>query len=400
MDTTQLSLRYSDSIPDKVQEQLAKFKQLIDTKSAVRCKILANFGLDLEQSYSKGFDVYKGFVLELSKDYTLTEHDKFWLHPELLKTRQLYKSKSNDVKENIATKSFNIGNCGSSVAMYTTHTFDDLGGYQEEEYVIVDTSKDDVSQLAIDHWINSNADMRQVYSDLHTLKFDGMTMKDHTQQYIDEIVEQVGDLELVSSTAYNTFLRSKDTYLFYNHALKASEKEKALVHISPLIGYAQVKGKGMEFESDLLSSSDYLDISKFNEQQRKRAYVSCRWNGKSIINTYCLRKPVENFKSWLGDEKIVSYRMEQGYFSNSNSIVDKLDPAIVLFLTPVATDIPEEKAQQVHSYVKKNIIKLPATPELLQRLVKNHWQTVFSKKYISSGDTLALPRDLLEELLE
>ena len=59
--------------------------------------------------------------------------------------------------------------------------------------------------------------------------------------------------------------------------------------------------------------------------------------------------------------------------------------------------IPEEK--DVHSHIKKNIIKLPATKELLHRLVDKHWKTVFSKKFISTGDNLALPRDLLKELL-
>lgn len=398
MDTTQLALRYHDGIPEKLKDQLSNFQQLVDTKGAVRCKILANFGLDLEQTYSKGYDIYKGFVLELSKDYTLSQHDKFWLHPELLKTRNLYKAKSTEVKENISKKTFNIGACGSSVAFYTTHSFDEIGGYKEEDYVIVDTSKDDIAQSAIDHWINSGAEMRQVYADLHTLKFDGQTVKDHTEDYIQAIVEDVGDLELMSTSSYNTFLRSKDTFLFYNHALKADPSEKALVHISPLMGYAQVKGKGVEFESDLLSSSDYLDISKFTEEQRRRAYVSCRWNGKNIINTYCLRKPVQNFKNWFGEEKIVSYRMETGYFSNC-PIVDKLDPQIVLFLTPEATMIPEEK--EVHSYVKKNIVKLPATQELLQRIVQDgHWQTLFSKKFISNGNNLALPRELLQKLLK
>jgi len=397
MDTSQLSLRFPNGIPRKLKDQLSKFQQLIDTKGAVRCRILSNFGQDIEQSYSKGYDIYKGFVLELSKDYSLTQHDKFWLHPELMKTRNLYKSKTSEAKENISNKTFNIGACGSSVAYYTTHSFDELGGTTKEDFVIVDTSENDVAQSAIDHWINSGADMRQVYSDLHTLKFDGKTLKDHTEKYIEGITSNVGDLELVSSTAYNTFLRSKDTFLFYNHALKANTEERALVHISPLMGYAMVKGKGMEMESDLLSCSDYLDISKFTEQQRRRAYVSCRWNGKSIINTYCLRKPVENFKDWLGEEKIVSYRMETGYFS-SCPIVDRLSPEIVLFLTPEATLIPEQK--ETFSYVKKNIIKLPATPELLQKLVTEHWQTVLSKKYISSGDNLALPRELLEKLLQ
>lgn len=398
MDTTQLRIRYPEGIPQKLEEELHQFQQLIDSKGAVRCRILANFGKDIELSYSKGYDIFKGFVLELSKDYTLSEHDKFWLHPQLLKTRNLYESPSREVKDTIANNKFNIAPCGSSVAFYTTHSFDEIGGYKEQDFVIIDSSKDDIAETAVDHWINGAADMRKVYSDLHTLKFDGKTLKDHTDEYLDEIKESVGDLQLVSTSSYNTFLRSKDTYLFYNHALKANSNEKALIHISPLMGYAMVKGRGQEFEADLLSSSDYLDVSKFTEEQRKRAYVSCRWDGRNIVNTFTLRKPIENYKKWFDEEKITSYRMETGYFSNTPNVIDKLDPEIILFLSPEATMIPQEK--DVHSHIKKNIIKLPATKQLLHRLVDKHWKTVFSKKFISTGDNLALPRDLLKELIK
>ena len=91
----------------------------------------------------------------------------------------------------------------------------------------------------------------------------------------------------------------------------------------------------------------------------------------------------------------MTYRMESGYFSNSN-ISDKLDPKIVLFLTPEATLIPEEVS--VHSHVMKNIIKLPATEELLTKIAKDNWKQLFSKKYIS-GDNLALPRDLVKKFI-
>lgn len=396
MDATQLKLQFPEGIPAKLQAHVDKFQNLVDNRGAIRVKLLSNFGLCIEESYTKGYDVFKGFVIELKSDYKLSASDKFWLHPELLKTRNLYKSSSKDVKEKVAKQKFDISSCGSSVALYTTHSFDEIGGYKEEDYVIIDTAKEDIAMSALDHWINSSATMRQVYSDLHTLKFDGKTLKEHTTDHIKSMATNIGDLELVSSSNYNTFLRSENSFLFYNHAFNCSAQKKALVHISPLMGYCMIKGRGKEFESDLLSCSEYLDISKFNDEQRRRAYINCRWEGKGIVNTYTLRKPISNYKSWLGEEKVTSFRMETGYFSNT-PIVDKLDPAIVLFLTPEATQIPEEK--EVYSHIKKNIVKLPATEELLVKLVKNHWKDVFSKKFVASGDNLALPRHLLKELI-
>lgn len=398
MDTTELNQRYPNGIPDNLQEDLAKFENLINNKGVIRVKILSNFGQDLEQSYSKGYPIYKGFVIELNREYTLSEHDKFWLHPQLMKTRNLYKATGEDVKTKVANKTFDISTYASSVALYCTHAFDEIGGYAEENFVIVDTSKDDISEAALDHWFNAKSSLKDVYNEMHVLKFDGKTIEQHTNEYINDIVNEIGDLSKVSSSKYNVFYKSNNSFLFYNHALKSEENEKALIHISPMMGYVLIKGRGREFESDLMSTDQYLNINNFTEEQRKRAYVNCKWDGKNVVNTFTLRKPVEHYKSWLGEEKTVSYRMENGFFSNTPNIVEKLNPKLVLFLTPESTLIPEEK--EVFTHIKRNILKLPATEELLSKLIKKHWKKVFSKKYVSSGDNLALPRELLKELLD
>lgn len=369
---------------------------MVDNKGALSVKVLSNFGLDVEQSFSKGFNIYKGFVLELDASYRLDTTDRFWLHPQLMKTRKLFRATEEGTKEKVASMKFDISNCASSTALYTTHEFDEIGGYKEQDYVIVDTSNDDVAIGALTHWMNAKSELRDVYNEMHTMKVDGKTLQEHTEELIGNISKSIEGLELVSSSSYNVFYRANNSFLFYNHALKCnSTEEKALVHISPLMGYALCKSRGQAFESDLMSSSNYLDISKFTEEQRRRAYVSCRWDGKNIVNTFCLRKPIENWKQWFGEENITTYRMETGYFSNT-PIVDKLDPKVVLFLTPEATAIPEEK--EIHSHIKKNIVKLPATDELLVKLAQDHWKQVFSKKY-QSGDSLALPRELLLKLI-
>ena len=99
MDITLLEQRYTEGIPTKLKQHLQKFQNLIDNKEVIRVKILSNFGLDLEQSFTKGYDIYKGFVIELGRDYKLNNTDKFWLHPQLMKTRNLYKASSDDTKE-------------------------------------------------------------------------------------------------------------------------------------------------------------------------------------------------------------------------------------------------------------------------------------------------------------
>jgi len=88
--------------------------------------------------------------------------------------------------------------------------------------------------------------------------------------------------------------------------------------------------------------------------------------------------------------------MESASFSSS-PIVEKLSPAAVLLLTPEATNIPEEKAVKLHKHILQNVIKMPASQEILQKLLRDHWKTLLSSKYVS-GDNLCLPRELVNIL--
>lgn len=393
MDTSDLLKRYPNGLSVKMKEDLKPFESLLENKSVLNVKVLANFGKDLEQSLSRGYNVYRGVVIELSGDYEMSETDKFWMHPQLFKTRALFKTSQPDIKSQLK-KEFAISNFSSSSAFYTTHFFDEIGGYREENYAIIDTSNDDVASSSLNHWTSSRLKISDIYNEMYTVKVDGKTMQQHAKAEVGKIANEMGDLTVLSTSSYNVLYRSNDSYFFYNNALKP-EGESALVHVSPLMGYNMISTDGKKaIAADLMASDEYLDISKFNDDQRKRAYVSCSWKGKNIINTFCLRKPIDNYKEYLGVGS-VTYRMESGYFSNSN-ISDKLDPKIVLFLTPEATLIPEEVS--VHSHVMKNIIKLPATEELLTKIVKDNWKQLFSKKYIS-GDNLALPRDLVKKFI-
>ena len=394
MNTDKLLKRYPNGLPEKIEQDLQPFKDLLKHKSVLSVKCLANFGKDLEQSLSRGYDIFKGVVIELSGDFELDEsRDRFWFHPQLLKTRTLYKTNKADIKSRLK-KEFAISDFSSSSGYYTTHYFDEIGGYKEENFAIIDTSNDKVASGSLNHWLTSKLKISDVYNEMNSVKIDGKTMQQHATAEINKIASNMGNLEKLSSVKYNVLYRSNDSYFFYNHALKPVGK-KALVHVSPLMGYNLVDTDEIALASDLMASNEYLDISKFKEEQRRRAYVSCSWKGKNIINTFCLRKPIDNYKEYLGSGS-VTYRMESGYFSNSN-ISDKLDPKIVLFLTPEATMIPEEV--DVHSHVMRNIIKLPATDEILQKIVKSHWRQLFSKKYIS-GENLALPRDLVKEIID
>jgi hypothetical protein len=162
------------------------------------------------------------------------------------------------------------------------------------------------------------------------------------------------------------------------------------------MGCAAVKNiEENHIESDLLSSSQYVNVNALQEEQRRRAMVDCKWKGKQIVNTYTMRKPIDNFKKWLEDKQATMYRMETGYFS-ANPIHSKLPSDIVLFLTPEKHLIPVETS--CHQHIRDGVIDVPANAENIQRLMDKHWKTLISKKYIK-GDSLLLPRNMIEESL-
>ena len=148
-------------------------------------------------------------------------------------------------------------------------------------------------------------------------------------------------------------------------------------------------------ESDLLSSSSYIDINKLNSEQRSRAFESCKWEGKNIVNTYTMRKPLDNYKNVLEAHNVTMYRLENGYFS-ANPVHSKLPADIVLYLTPEKDLIPQ--AASCHQHIRDGSIDMPASVENIAKLMKNHWRELISKKYVS-GDTLVLPREMVEESL-
>ena len=58
---------------------------------------------------------------------------------------------------------------------------------------------------------------------------------------------------------------------------------KALIHVSPLIGFVE-QSASAEVHSDLLSERDFLDVNKLEEGQRNRAYTDCYWTGSVVVN--------------------------------------------------------------------------------------------------------------------
>lgn len=346
----------------------------------VKFDLKPNFAKDIEQSLRHSVDIYKGVTVTLPTGYVLSKVDKAWLHPDLMKTRSVYSRSALD-------QSANVGDFSSLAGSYYTHKVDDIGSIKKEEFTVVDTG----------------IELENIWSEL----FEGMTVKQAYTKLCLTKLENNGVKKTILNTSidkanfiaknnkpkstyhYNMLYKGAGSYLFYNHVMKPVNG-KALVHISPLIGFVE-QNTTTEIHSDLLSEKDFLDVNKFQAEQRNRAYSDCYWTGGNVINTFTLRKPIANYKNLIKNS--VVYRMEKGVFS-PNPIVDKLPVDIILFLTPEAKNIPRRKFDQDLS---KNVVKMKASEDTLKKLTK-YYKSMF-KEHLFDGEHLLLPRDIVQRIV-
>ena len=158
MDTSQLKKVYPSGIPANVQSH-------IDHLSSLKLKmvLMPNFGKDVEQSLKHGVDIFKGMQVVIPQDYTLSAKDKAWFHPDLFRTRAMYKDTTVD-------QSANISDFGSLVGTYFRHTVDELGSMKKQKVKVVDNG------IEIQDWSNwFDASIKNVYSKMQLTKINNQS---------------------------------------------------------------------------------------------------------------------------------------------------------------------------------------------------------------------------------
>jgi len=366
MDITQLNERYPDGIPDALQVGISKFTEL-SKKKGIKCMVLmSNFSLDLEQSLLYGTDVYKGLIVQALPGYKLTDADRLWLHPQLSKTRSLYRG-------TVSLQDVSVPELNSSVGQYNTFEVDDLGAQHMEKYTIVDTAFSK-SKSFVNHWITCQNAMRDICNDYKEIELVKETEKEH-----DKIAS---GLELKSRHTYVALYKGANVYHFYNHVIKS--KGEAMVLQSPLMGYSLVSKTG-DVASDAFT--DLMDVNQLTQANRDRIYSDCSWSGKNLANTYVMRK---------GElVKGEAFRMVNCRIS-SNNIVDKLDTPTVLKLTPTSKNIPSNIS--CDRLQLTDVLRFGDSDEIAMKLLKANWRTMVSSKFFNDG-SLLVPRKMVEKHL-
>lgn len=372
MDTTQLQ-KQNKTLPGNTQKHIDDLQN-----ESLKFKLMPNFSKDIEQSYSKGTNMYKGLTVEIPSNYRLSEKDKKWFHPDLLRSRSIHKITQ--------TNSLTLDDFSSVVGTYYKSMVDELGDIKQERFIIVDTGIEDIIKPLWNGFFTGKT-IKEVYSEIQFAK----SGTDSISIIALKNAKKYAMTEVLSSYKYNMLFKGNGTYHFFNHVMKPT-MGKALVHVSPLIGFYEIQTSA-PVASDLLSEQTFIDINNLKKDQIKRVYNSCNWTGENAVNTFTMRKPIKNYKNYLKDS--VMYRMEKGQFSATN-LSDKLPLNIILFLTPKPENLPLEKANQFHPDVKNNVIRMKATDDSLSKLIP-YYKQLF-KENLFDGEDLVLSRELAQKL--
>lgn len=371
MNKEALQKRYPNGIPEDLQEGVSYFETL-SQKSGVRSvRLMSNFSKDLEHSLIHKTNVYKGIIVQVASNYELSESDRAWFHPELSKARSLYEGKHE------LPNGGELGEINSLAGTYSTYTVDEVGGQTVNYYTVVDSAAPALPQTTVNHWIVTRSSMKDVYSDYKTNKNDGETL----QQAGQSLRDKIGGTPTLTNE-YISLFKGANSYHFYNHAIKTNGE--ALVLQSALIGYARQNASG-DIASDSLKG--FMNVNELSDAHRSRVYNDCSWASDSLIHTHVMR---------MGDTvKGEPYRMVKAVFS-ANKVMGLLDASTTLQLTPTRANIPE--GVSCDEYTERDIIPFALKEETVHKVMKDHWRSLISSKFIR-GDKLLLPRAMVEKSL-
>ncbi|MAJ82660.1 MAG: hypothetical protein CMF41_07070 [Legionellales bacterium] len=381
MDSSSIKKLYNQKPPALVQTNVNEYEKL--TSNSLKSKLHVNFSKDVEQSLSNEQQIYKGLEVSVKSNYKLSSKDKAWFHPDLVRTRVMFKL---NTASKITNKAFSDGI--SSAASYYKNSVDELGDIKQEHFLIVDTGISDVLKEKYNGFFDSKKSIKEVYDFLNISKLDGKSLQAYS---LNKALGYVENAVVLASYHYNMLYKGANEYHFYNHVIKPVQG-KALVHVSPLVGFSEIQTSS-PLPSDLLSQSEYININALGKPQRERVFNSCNWVGSSAVNTFTMRKPIQPYKKMLKDS--VVYRMSKGSFSDTK-VADKLPLDVILFLTPEAKNIPESRSAQFHTDVKNNLVRMKITDDSLSKLIPFYKQ-LFKENFIE-GEHFVISRDLAKKL--
>lgn len=425
-----LNAIYGNDIPTELQDALKSLEEVLDKqKSLVKeVTVLPNCSIDqdrtihLQKHLSQDIKyVLQGLVVRVSPQYKLSYADAIWFHPEIGKGRSVYngtleKEQLNIVKEVDVQSAYPKENpiimspFQCDVGHYTNTSVDEMGLSSTENKVIVNVSLESLTFPLWSRYLMTNENMNNVYEHWHNLDVgNGRTVSETCAHVRNQIASKLcGNNTPVYKDQINALYYDGQSIFYANHAVKTPDQEEAnvLLHCSALSGYEMFHTKTNELflPSNLGLSSHNFKWDDMSENQQKRIFKDCAWEGNEGFNTYVLKPPAltsaqkkefEQRYKLFNCNRIV---MKCAKFS-SQPVRDLMKVSKLLELTPLKV---EDKTKRHGENVE---LKMALEYKPFEKLINNFEKIskvypnfhLFNKDLVKDG-YIKIPREIVKEL--
>ena len=384
------------NVMDRLEEQSGQVKSVT---------ILANFSVDKIASLQYGKEIVQGLVVQVSKEYTLSEADMSWFHPEIASGRSVF-----EVDQLIPSRKLSgleMDGLQSSVGSYTISRPDDFGCEEVKYHIVIDSSATASLQGLYQKWLSTGTTAEEVDKQWKRMKFgDQYGISKATEDARLATATQISSsAKLIYSDTVRAVLSDSSSVYFTNNVVKQTEG-LTLIKSSALGGYRtyNCNNDSIRFlPATLGQSNEFYSWNNMTRQNCTRIQNSCSWDGELTFNASVMTPPAITGPKIreMEDAYELSFRdtltMNTARFSPTDQVRDSMLPADILHLTP----------SQEHSSAAQNFISAPVNMEhpVLKQLMDNIQQIqvkwpdfkLFNPQIMKDG-RLKIPKSIYREL--
>jgi hypothetical protein len=441
LNVSPLNSIYGNDIPADLQDALKFLEQHLQKqkKHVQEVTILPNCSIDhdrtihLQQTVSKDIKfVLQGVIVTLSPEYRLSYADAVWFHPEMAKGRSVYNLKTSITKEDL-NKVREIHHVDGKydkdepammspfhcdVGHYTSTEVDDMGLSSTNNRLIVNVSLEALTYPLWRQYLLTNELVGKVYENWTSMDMgNGKSIMDTSAHVRNEIVCKITNQTMhdtiktqIYSDQVNALYSDGANVYFTNHAVKTPkdvENVNVLLHNSALSGYEMYNTKTEELfvPSNIGLSSKTFNWNDMSEQQRKRIFEDCTWEGDEGFNTYVLKPPAlvsvkkKSFEQKYGLFNGYKLRMKIAKFS-SQPVRDFIEIGKLLKLTPL--EAPATHSRHGDNIELKMSLEYQPFSTLMnkfEKISKEHPEfQLFNTDLVSNG-YIKIPREIIKKLI-
>lgn len=363
-------------------------------------QVLSNFSIDQDISMLMGVDVVQGIVVVLDKQYQLSEADMSWFNPSIGHGRSVFSTNNPLTRDKLAEQTGFSSSCGE----FSITTQDEFGCDQTERRLVVDCGADEQLFPLYKKWLSQKTTVGDLDKQWKKMKFgDIVSVPEFAKQQRFQIAKQMdANCELIQSDTVNNVLSDMTHVYFLNNAVK--NKPTTLVKTSALGGFRLFKSlsdKQRFVPTNMGIANSFYSWDKMTPQNMQRIEMTCSWTGRNNFNTQVMRPPlltdVRKFENEYQLIQNTNLRMNLAQFSNSDDIVDKMEPREIYNITPGTkhmvngSDTISSPVNMDHVILKRLMNRLD---EVQQKFESFH---LFNEQAVQGG-RLILPREIYNYL--